>query len=132
MSTSTPLAVVQEAYAAFGAGDVGRILGLVAVPCDWEFVGPAGLAYAGARRTHAQIGQFFADVAAADDIQTFEPREFIAAGDHVTVLGFQRAVAKPRGRAFESEWVHVFTVTDGKVVRWRGFYDTAASMDARR
>jgi ketosteroid isomerase-like protein len=53
-------------------------------------------------------------------------REFIEAGEHVTVLGWAKVLALDTGMPFESEWVHVFTVRDGKVVRWRGFANTAA------
>jgi len=56
----------------------------------------------------------------------FEPREFIEAGEHVTVLGWERARALDTGLAFESEWAHVFTVVNGKITRWRGFLNTAA------
>ena len=119
-------AVVQQAYEAFGRQDVPAILQLVAEEVDWEFVGPAGLAYAGRRRNHKEVGDFFAAVAGADDIHAFEPREFIAAGDHVTVLGWESATAMDSGTKFQSEWVHVFTVKKGKVTRWRGFANTAA------
>jgi len=121
-----PTAVVQQAYEAFGRQDVPAILKLVAEEVDWEFVGPASLAYAGRRRNHKEVGEFFAAVARADDIHAFEPREFIAAGDHVTVLGWESATAMDTKTKFESEWVHVFTVKKGKVTRWRGFANTAA------
>jgi uncharacterized protein len=56
----------------------------------------------------------------------FEPQEFIEAGDSVTVLGYLEAFALDTNQKFQSEWVHVITVRDGKIIRWRGFYDTAA------
>jgi ketosteroid isomerase-like protein len=66
-----------------------------------------------------------------DEIQGFEPREFLSAGEHVTVLGWEKTAARPSGKVFETEWVHVFTVRDGKVVRFWGMYDTEASALAR-
>jgi uncharacterized protein len=119
-------AVVQTVYGAFGRGDVPGILAHCAPQVDWELVGPARLAYAGRRRDHAGIADFFSQVGQLDDIHVFEPREFIEDGDKVVVLGWERTTARDTGRDFESEWVHVFTVTDGKVTRWRGFFDTAA------
>ena len=119
-------AVVQQAYEAFGRQDVPAILKLVAEDVDWEFVGPASLAYAGKRRNHKEVADFFAAVARAVEIQAFEQREFIAAGEHVTVLGWESASAVESGTKFQSEWVHVFTVRKGKVTRWRGFANTAA------
>lgn len=120
------LEVVQRAYAAFGRGDVPGILELVADDIDWELVAPASLAYSGHRHNREQVQAFFAAVAQADDIHVFEPREFIEAGEHVTVLGWEQSKARDTDTEFASEWVHVFTVKNGKVTRWRGFYNTAA------
>ena len=119
-------AVVQQAYEAFGRQDVPSILKLVAADVDWEFVGPASLAYAGKRRNHKEVADFFAAIPRADEIHAFEPREFIAAGEHVTVLGWESSTALDTGTKFQTEWVHVFTVKKGKVTRWRGFFNTAA------
>ena len=124
MSTAT--VVVQQIYAAFGRRDVPAILSMVADDVDWEFVGSPGLAYAGRRRNRAEVADFFAAIPVTDDIQVFEPREFIEAGDHVTVLGWEKSTALDTGKAFETEWVHVFTVKEGKVTRWRGLFNTAA------
>jgi uncharacterized protein len=123
-----PLAIVRQAYEAFGRGDVQAIMDLVADDVDWEFVGSANLSYAGRRRTRKEVGDFFADIPRADKIRTFEPREFIEAGEHVTVLGWEAATVVDTGRDFEGEWIHVFTVKQGKVTRWRGFFNTAARL----
>lgn len=120
------LSVVKAAYDAFGRGDVPAILDLVADKVDWKMLGPPSIPYAGQRNNKEEVARFFAEVVQADDMQMFEPREFIEAGDHITVLGAERFVSRPEGRLVETEWIHVFTVVDGKVVRWRGCYDTAA------
>ena len=126
---ATPTEIVQQAYAAFGRADVPGILEFVADQVDWEMVGPASLVYAGRRHDRDGVAAFFAGVGQADEIHAFEPREFIAAGEHVTVLGWERTTVRATGREFDSEWVHVFTVKNNKVTRWRGFYDTAARYD---
>ncbi len=122
----TSMTIVQQAYEAFGRKDVPAILELVADEVDWEFVGSASLPYAGRRRNRNEVRDFFAAIPRTDDIHAFEPREFIEAGEHVTVLGWERSTALDTGKQFESEWVHVFTVKSGKVTRWRGFFNTAA------
>lgn len=124
--TRTATTVVQEVYQAFGRGDVPGVLAHVADNVDWEFVGSPSLPYAGPRRTRQAVGDFFAQVAQADNVVAFEPREFIDAGAHVTVLGWERTTARDTGKTFESDWVHVFSLTDGKITRFRGFFNTAA------
>ncbi len=131
MSSASPLTVVQEAYAAFGTGDLPKILSLLAPGCAWEFIGPSSIPYCGKRTSPEAIQAFFMQVAESDDLHAFEPREFLPGGDHVTVLGWERMTPKPRGRMFETEWVHVFTVQNGKITRFKGLYDTAASVAAR-
>jgi ketosteroid isomerase-like protein len=130
MSTVTTVsmatAVVRQAYEAFGRRDVSAILNLLADEVDWELVGSSRVPYAGRRRDRQGVAEFFAAVAQADDIQVFEPREFIESGDHVTVLGWERSTALDTGLAFESQWAHVFTVKSGTITRWRGFFNTAA------
>lgn len=122
----TALSVVQQLYQAFGHGDVAAIVEKLADEVDWQFVGSPGLPYGGPRHSRQAVAEFFAAVAEADEIHVFEPREFIEAGEHVTVLGWERSTARDTGKTFESEWVHVFTVQHGKIVRWRGFFNTAA------
>lgn len=124
METATD--IVKQAYEAFGRSDVPAILNLVADEVDWELVGPTSLPYAGRRKNHKEVADFFAAVARADDIHAFEPREFIEANEHVTVLGWEEATARDTNKKFESQWAHVFTVKNGKITRWRGFLNTAA------
>jgi uncharacterized protein len=132
MSTfAQPLEVVQAAYDAFGRGDIPAVLSLVADDIDWKFCGAKGLPHTGTYRTKSDVAKWFASIPQADDIQAFEPREFIVGGDSVTVLGWERTRALPSGKVFEADWVHIFTVRDGRVVRFWGMYDTEASAAAR-
>ena len=132
MSTNVQaVEVVQSAYAAFGRGEVSAILSLIADDVEWKFFGSRGLPYTGTFRTKDEIAKWFASIPEVDDILVFEPREFIPAGDKVTVLGWERTQARPSGKVFETEWVHVFTVRDGRVARFWGIYDTEASAAAR-
>jgi len=123
--------VVQAAYAAFGRGDVPAILALVGDPVEWKFCGPKALPYTGTFRSKAAVAKWFASIPEVDEVLAFEPREFIASGDKVAVLGWERSRTRPGGKVFESEWAHVFTVRDGRIVRFWGMYDNEASVAAR-
>jgi uncharacterized protein len=118
--------IIEQAYAAFGRQDIPALLELVADEVDFECVAPASLPYAGKRKTRAEVADFFDALPKADAIHVFEPREFIEAGEHVVVLGWEKSTALDTNKDFETEWVHVFTVRNDKIVRWRGFFDTAA------
>ena len=56
--------------------------------------------------------------------EAFEPREFIAQGDQVAVIGRYKANAKTTGKGWDAEWVMVFTFRDGKIVRFREYSDS--------
>ena len=130
-ATVQAVEVVQSAYAAFGRGDVSAILNLIADDVEWKFCGSKDLPYTGTFRTKDEIAKWFASISEVDDILVFEPREFIPAGETVTVIGWERTRARPSGKVFETEWVHVFTTREGRIVRFWGIYDTEASAAAR-
>src|SRR4051794_16659384 len=129
---STPVEIASEVYAAFGRGDVPAILERVTDDVDWTFHGSVGTPYGGTYSGKAELQRWFGLVAESDQILEFQPREMLAGADHVTVLGWERTKALPNGATFESGWVHVFIVRDGKVSRFVGTLDTAARMAAAR
>jgi uncharacterized protein len=55
---------------------------------------------------------------------------FVAQGDKVVVLGYERSIAKSTGRSLEQEWAHVYTLRDGKIAEGRFFEDMAAEVVA--
>lgn len=128
---SNPVEIVQSLYAAFGRGDVPALLDLLSSDVQWIHNGSIGLPYMGRFVGKPAVAQWFSQVAALDGIEAFEPREFLAGPDHVTVLGWERTRALPAGGIFESDWVHVFNLREGRIGRFVGTYDTAASAAAR-
>jgi ketosteroid isomerase-like protein len=132
MTMSTLTQVVQQAYAAFGRGDLEEILSLVTDDVEWRFLAGAGVPAGGRFHGKQDVRQWFGRLAETDDIQQLEPREFLEGPNHVTVLGWERTRPKPNGVPFESEWVHVFSFRDGKVSRWIGTLDTAAYVAASK
>ena len=119
--------VVQEAYAAFGRGDVQGILDRLTDDVIWNGVYGAAsyVPTSGERRGKAAVATFFKQVAETVSFSVFEPKEFVAQGDRVVALGHY-AAKSPAGRTFESDFVMVFTLRNGKVVRFQEFTDSAA------
>ena len=126
MSERTNTAVVQQAYAAFGRGDIPALLSLLTDDVEWSLPGPSVIPWTGTRRGHEGVTEFFSMLGETLEFERFEPREFVAQGDTVVVLGYERCTVKPTGRAFEQEWAHVYTLRDGKISKGRFIEDTAA------
>jgi ketosteroid isomerase-like protein len=120
------LDVVKQGYEAFGRRDIPALVSLVADEVEWKESCPATWPYSGLRRNPSEVAGFFGALAGFDDLTSFEPKEFIEAGKHVTVLGYLEGSALDTGQKFKSEWAHVLTVNNGKITRWLGFFDTAA------
>lgn len=120
------IAHVQSLYAAFGRGDVATIIAGLAPDIDWQTVGrQTDFPTLGARKGAKEVQDFFKLVAEHEDFSDFTPREFYAADDKVFVLGSYTLTLKATGQAIASEWVHVFTLKNGKVTRFREHTDTA-------
>jgi ketosteroid isomerase-like protein len=130
MSEQTNVAVVQQAYEAFGRGDIPGVLDLLTDDVVWTLQGPSTIPFAGTHRGREGIAEFFSLVGEALEFEQFEPREVVAQGDTVVVLGYERSFAKATGSPLEQEWVHVYTLRDSKIATGRFFEDTAAEMVA--
>jgi ketosteroid isomerase-like protein len=123
---------VQQLYDAFRRGDIKAVLDGFAEDVEWVIPGPSIIPHAGPRHGREQVAQFFRELEQAEEIQEFEPQEYIAQSDKVVVLGHYRARIKSTGRTTESDWAHVLTLTQAKVTRFRVYTDTAAAEAAYR
>lgn len=87
------------------------------------------------RETYHGIGgfvRFFAVNMEAFEQLTFEPEEFIDAGDDVIVMLRQRARGRVSGAEVESRVAHLWTLEDGTPVRLRIFGDKQQAVEAAR
>jgi uncharacterized protein len=132
MAEQENVRTVQEIYAAFGRGDIPALLNAVADDVEWSIAGTPDVPHAGKRRGREEVAQFFPVLAATEEFEQFEPREFIAQGDQVVALGHLRSQVKATGRTYEQEWAQIWTLRDGKVTRLRTYEDTAAEAAAYR
>ncbi len=129
MQSNTSL--VQAVYAAFGRGDAPFILSNLDEAVEWASnCNPADIPWGGVRHGHAGALSFLQALGGHVDFEAFEPRLFAAEGDLVFVQGRSVARVKATGRAYDSDWVHVFTISGGKLKRFHEFYDTAAIIAA--
>jgi ketosteroid isomerase-like protein len=122
---TTNLETAQQAYAAFGKGDLAGILATLDPDIVWENPGPTTLAYFGAHRGHAAVAKdVFGFLAENLQFDVFEPREFLQSADKVVVLLHMEARVARTGERLVQEVVHVFSFQGGKVVRFQDFQDS--------
>ena len=129
MSDQDNLRLVQEGYGDFARGDVPTLLGKFAEDIEWVVPGSKINPLAGTYKGRNGVGEFFRLLSERLELTAFEPRQFIAQGDTVVVLGRETGRVRSTGRTFQSEWAMAFTLRDGKIARYQEYYDTA-SLDA--
>jgi ketosteroid isomerase-like protein len=124
-------ALVRSLYDSFGRGGLKSIFDRLDPSIDWIYSTTTSAIPRGGRHSGVEgAASFIKALTSSLDFEVFEPRQFIAAGDNVTILGRTLALVKSTGKKFDSEWAHVFTIKGGKIERFQEFYDTAAIVDA--
>lgn len=124
--------LVQSAYAAFGRGDIPALLAMLGEDIEWDAVKGSApeVPTAGPRHGRAGVREFFETLGKSVEFARFEPREFIAQGDRVAVVGYYSGKARPTGASFESDWVMIFTVKNGLITSFQEYADSRALVAA--
>ena len=131
MSEQTNVRILTSAYASFKKGDIESVLKVLTDDVEWITPGPPELMpVAGKRRGRQQVAEFFSTLNQQENVELFEPQEYIAQGDKVVALIKYRGKVRATGKTVEADLVHVFTFVNGKVKSFREYYDTAATLDA--
>ena len=130
MSTEENKRVVQTVFEAFGRGDVPALLAMIDEDAEWAAPGPASVPYFGERRGPEGAAEFFKHLGGNVEFERFEPGDFIAEGDRVVVLGFERGRVRRTGKTFDNAWALVFTIRGGRVAGLHIYDNTAAIAEA--
>jgi ketosteroid isomerase-like protein len=124
MSIEKNIQTVKNFFAALGSGNSEALLALVAEDIEWIIPGE-DWPLAGTYRGHAGLEQLLATASSSIETST-EPREFVAQGDRVLVVGFATGRIKATNKTFEDDWIFAITVRDGKLSSIREYIDTQA------
>lgn len=124
------VAAAQSLYRAFAANDGATIGALLAPELVWNegeggpyadrnpYVGP-----------QAVFEGIFARIGAAFPDFTVNPETYLPSGDRVVVLGRYKGTNAATGEALDAQFVHVWTVSDGRIVAMQQYTDTAQWVD---
>jgi ketosteroid isomerase-like protein len=130
MSIEKNIQTVKDFFAAIGRGDKEGLLALVAEDIEWIIPGK-DWPLAGTHRGHSGVSNVLETASRSIETST-EPREFVAQGDRVLVVGFARGKIKATNKTFEDDWIFAITVRDGKLTNIREYVDTQALAWASR
>ena len=97
----------------------------------WTHPGnPDQIPFAGKFEGKAGVSRFFEIVFEQIDVVEQNIKSYIDGGDNVIVTGYEHMRVKNTGREYRSNWIHMYTLADGKIVAFEEFIDTAELVSA--
>ena len=121
--------VIENGYKSFASGDIPALLGTFDENIEWtEAEGfPYGGTYTGANaileNVFMKLGTEWEDFAAVPD-------EFLDAGDNIVALGNYSGKYNATGKSMKVPFAHVWTLRDGKIVKFVQYTDTLKVSEA--
>ena len=122
--------VIQGLYEAFGRGDVPAVLGRMDEGVEWNeaenFIYADGNPYVGPQ---AVLEGVFARFGSEWEGFTVTPEEWLDAGERIVVLGTYSGRHKSTGKQVRAQFAHIWSVREGRVVRFQQYTDTKQFAD---
>ena len=111
--------LVQQAYDAFGRGDIATVIGMLDANVEW--ISPRALPHGGEFTGPEEVGKFFEGIGANWDTLGLD-MEFVEdlAAHGVVAIGRGDGTLK-NGESRSYGLAHVFDVRNGKIIRFREY-----------
>ena len=118
--------IVKKIYESFAAGDMEASMRDMDDHIVWKHPGVnTSIPFAGTFKGHEGVRQFFSIAMKTLEVLDQRVNDFVASGDKVVALGYEHMRVIKTGKDYESNWAHVYTFKDGKVIKFEEFIDTA-------
>ena len=122
----TNLQIIKKIYDGFEFGDMEAILKDMSEDVTWLHPGNSEqIPFAGKFQGKAGVKRFFETAFEQIDVLEQKIKSFVEGEDKVIVIGYEHMKVKKTGLEYKSNWVHLYTLADGKVVEFEEFIDTA-------
>ena len=119
-------AIVQQAYDNFRAGRIDKLLALLSKDISWTLPEIKGVPLGGKKNGLAAIGEFFVLINDLEESLLFETSALIAEDNKVVALGRYSWRVRSTRQKYKSDYAHVWTFSNGKVIAFQEYFDTAA------
>ena len=119
------IAIINRIYGAFGQRDFAAVLDMFDPTIEWIAAVNSPLADHSPYRGLDEVREGpLMRIAAGFDRLTVKVDEIFGAGDKVVALGFYDGVYKANGKRFQAQVAHVWTLANGKAVKFQQYVDT--------
>ncbi len=130
MNEEANVETIRRCYELYSSGDISELMKYLDPAATYSIPEVENSPYGGIWYGREGFEKFFELLDLAEEVTDYEPREYIAQGDKVVVLGRSTATVRATGRHYSTEWVHIHTLKDNKLVSSVKFFDTAAALRA--
>ena len=118
--------IVQKIYAAYKNKNLKGILEHQSETAEWSVAAsPEKIPWANPGRGHKGVANFLNTFEHWLVPQAFNIQDYLEEGNKIVALGYQAGYVKPTGYHYEYDFVHVWEFRDGKVTKFRVYFDSA-------
>lgn len=126
------LQLVREIYGHFGSGNIPAVFAMLTDDVKYLIPGSPDIPYAGTFNGKQEVGFFYKTLNETLQYTSFEVKNMTPSGDKVIVEGYFAAIAKPTGKNFGTDWIMIWSFTDGKISQHQTFLDSNHIANALR
>jgi len=131
MNEKETLDFARGAFKKFQRGEIESLLGLFSDDIEIHSIGPKGIIpFAGIYKGIEKAAKFFKIIAETQEFKQFEPKDFIAHGDKILVIGYEQTYVKTTKKNFELDWAIVARINENKIISIYIFADTMEKTNA--
>lgn len=130
MSSNAEIAA--RLYECFTTGDMEGLFALLDPEIEWELVGPEEIPYFGRYSGVDEVRSFFELLGANLEVEAFEVESVVATDSGAVAQVSERARFTANGGRYDMRWCHLIETSDGRIVRFTDYLDTAPMLVAWR
>jgi uncharacterized protein len=119
--------VAEQLYETFNSGDVEGFLNTFSEDASWNSPDMENVPLETTFKGRDNIGDFLTKIDEYEEFLKIEPKEFITQGNRVVVLGELHVRSKLTDKEYNSGFVHIIEVKDGKAISFLEYFDNAAA-----
>jgi len=130
MTTQENKQLAINGYQMFLKGNIQGVIDMCEDGIEWSSAELPGIPFTGAFHGKGGVMDFFQKLGAMIEFLDYQPQTFIADDDKVAVSGVSTVRVRATGATYDDIWVHIFTMKNGKMIRFQQFHNTAAAVAA--
>lgn len=125
------LGSIRNLYAAFAKGDIPTVLGSFDSDIIWEEPDVPGHPWGGKHQgPDGVLNGVFMQIGGTTENFSIVAEDYHAAGDRVLAIGKFNGTTKATGKPFKSDFVHIYTLNNGKITHFKTIEDSSSVLSS--